>query len=726
MNQFLKLLCAGFFLLNATVHASERDKVGLVLSGGGARGVAHIGVLRELERQRIPVDYITGTSMGAIIGGLYAAGNSTTEIEQILIEIDWEEILKDQLDRRNSTLRRKLDDDLFQLNKSIGFKNGEVQLPSGLIQGQKLQLLLDRLFSKVSEVENFDNLPIPFRAVATDIVSGEAVVLKSGSLATAIRASMSVPTIFSTVEIDGTILVDGGISNNLPVDVVRHMGADVVIAVDIGTPLYPKDKVKNVVGVTAQLTNLLVQNTTKRQLDTLTKNDILIAPQLGDFSSSDFNSSSEIIVNGVSATKAVAAQLEPISIPASEDFQPISQESVLGSQTQLITAIRINNNTAMSDEYIRSMVTQQLGSELDLENLENDIGTIYGLGILESVTYDLVHQPQGYELVLNVTEKPYGPKYLQFGLRYDSDFNENNKIVVTTGLTITPLNALNGEWRTIIRLGEEPGFITELHQPLALNSKYFLNASLFHTNQRFNRSENGLVTNEIRSRKFGGMIAVGRDLNRWGDFRFGVSQFDVNNDVEFGPVGEVSRDDDGGEYSMSLKFDTLDNLHFPTSGNRGFLSFKKSTPKLGASHEFDQVQFDFLNVSTWADHTLYLGAQYFSTTDGEVPVQNRFRSGGLFSFPGYIENELNGQNLYLIRTGYQRKIHSLLGTSPYLGLTLQYGNLYENTDEFSFSDGITTGGLWLGWKTLVGPMYLGYGRADTGNQSLYLSIGNFF
>ena len=219
-----------------------------MLSGGGARGAAHIGVLKELERQRISVDYIAGTSIGAIIGGMYASGMTTEDMEQVLRNTDWDDIFKDHPPRRDSSMRRKFDDRIFQVNKELGIKDGKVKLPSGFIQGQKLQLLLDKLFLPVADIQNFDELSIPFRAVATDITTSEAVVLDRGSLATAIRASMSVPSVFATVRHQGRILVDGGISNNLPVDVVRKMGADVVIAVDIGTPLLKRDQLESAVG----------------------------------------------------------------------------------------------------------------------------------------------------------------------------------------------------------------------------------------------------------------------------------------------------------------------------------------------------------------------------------------------------------------------------------------------------------------------------------------------
>ena len=727
-KRLLKLIIFGFVVYSSSIYAAEREKVGLVLSGGGARGIAHIGVLKELERQHIPIDYVTGTSMGAIVGGLYASGRSVNEIEQILQDIDWADIFSDTPPRTDASLRRKFDDDIFQVNKELGLKDGKVQIPSGLMRGQKLQLLLDKLFLHVNHLENFDQFPIPFRAVATDIATGEAIVLSEGSLATAIRASMSVPSIFTTVKHQEHILVDGGLSNNLPVDIAREMGASTIIAVDVGSTLLKEEQLDSVLGVGLQMTTLMVRNTTQAQIKTLTEDDILIVPDLSDFSSSDFELAVETIDSGIEATLAASEQLAQLSV-TQNDMQLLSQNRQPVAPPSLITFIRINNNSNYNDNYLLDRISQPINANLNFDQLEKDIGEIYGLGTFESVTYDIVREDQGSGLILNITEKPWGPRYLQFGLRYESEVGNNNQLSGVIGYTVTPINALNGEWRTILRFGEEPGLATEFHQPLARNSSFFLNANLVYIEQQINTFEDGLKINQTQSKKFGTTVSLGKEFDNWGDLRFGINRFRAANSTEFGVPAQFNSTGtfDGGELFVLGRVDTLDNNYFPKKGLRGSVKFSQARDAYGSDFEFEQIQFDALHASTWGkrEHTLLLGLRYFSTVEGTVPVQSRFRLGGLFTLPGFVTNELSGEHLYLIRSAYQRQLDGLFG-SPYLGLTLQYGNVFQDRGDISLSEGIGAAAAWLGWNSIAGPVYIGYGRAEAGDSSIYLSVGGFF
>ena len=296
------LLTAFYGNLPAAQPDDGRIKVGLALSGGGARGGAHVGVLKALEELDVPIDYIAGTSMGAIVGGFYAAGYSADEIERIMVEMDWDRALSDNPDRVDRSMRKKELEAEFLIPYRVGYNNGRFQAPLGAIQGQHLDQVFQRILLPVSNMQKFDRLPIPFRAVATDLVTGEEVVLSEGSLSDSLRASMSVPGVFAPVRIDGRILVDGGMSNNLPVSVVREMGADVVIAVDISSQLLTEEQLTSVLSVTEQLTNFLTRRTTQQQIDSLGTKDILIVPSLGDFSAADFDEAGTIVPLGYQAT----------------------------------------------------------------------------------------------------------------------------------------------------------------------------------------------------------------------------------------------------------------------------------------------------------------------------------------------------------------------------------------------------------------------------------------
>ena len=266
-----------------------------MLGGGGARGAAHIGVLQVLEEMRIPVDYVAGTSMGSIVGGLYASGMSTDDIEREVLAMDWDDLFKDNPTRKQRSFRRKSDDRIYAFEAKPGFNDGQIELPLAFIRGQKLDLALNRLMLPIVDVTDFDDLPIPFRAIATDIETGGEVVLGTGSLPKAIRASMAVPAAFDPVEIDGKLLVDGGLANNVPVSVARDMGADIIIAVDVGSGLLKREQITNALAITGQLANFLFLLNTRQQLESLGPKDVLIIPELGDIGGGSFDRAAETI-----------------------------------------------------------------------------------------------------------------------------------------------------------------------------------------------------------------------------------------------------------------------------------------------------------------------------------------------------------------------------------------------------------------------------------------------
>ena len=287
---------------------TKRPKIGLVLSGGGAKGLAHVGILKIIEQSGLKIDYVTGTSMGSIVGGLYAAGYKADMLEQLVLTTDWDELLADEISRRSVAINEKSDLDKYIGSLEISKKG--IELPQGYKRGQKLTSLLSRLTLHVQNIEDFDRLPIPFRCIATDIVTGEAYVLKKGSLSEAMRASMAIPSIFTPIEIDGRLLVDGGVIRNLPVSDAREMGADIIIAVDVGAPLYKKDELKSVMNIMDQSVSLLGARSTKEQQ---LLSDILLAPDIKGFSSSDFKRGKELIALGENTARLALPEMKALA-----------------------------------------------------------------------------------------------------------------------------------------------------------------------------------------------------------------------------------------------------------------------------------------------------------------------------------------------------------------------------------------------------------------------------
>jgi NTE family protein len=700
-----------------------QQKIGLVLSGGGARGAAHIGVIRELERQNIHIDYIAGTSMGAVIGGLYASGMSVDQIEQAYRSIDWKNVLNDSPPRQDLSMRRKFDQSVFQLDKKVGIKNGKINVPAGIIRGQKLELELQKLLMHVAEVNDFDQLVIPFRSIASDIASNQVVVIGSGSLSQALRASMAVPGVFTPVKVNNRLLVDGGITNNLPVDVVRKMGADIVIAVDIGSSLLKMDETVSIFTVAEQLTNILVRRTTDQQTNTLVNDDILIIPELGKYSAGNFVDSASLIQKGEDATQEKISRLAQLATP-----KPVSsaqREACPSCQRALpvISFVRVDNDSKIDSEYLRQMLRQETGQPLDVATLEQDIGRIYGLGTFDSVQYGLERKGTETGLVLKVREQPWGPNYLQFGLSLSSDFAKSNRFSIRFGYTKIPINRLNGEWRTIFSLGEEPGIETDLYQPLAIGSPWFIEPSAFAINNKYNVLAEENIIAETSVNRVGAAIALGREFSSLGNMRLGLRRYFGRTDVIVGDPDLPEQDIDAGEIFLDARYDSLDDIFFPHQGWKGDFVWTGSRTQLGADSDFDQASVKALAAKTWGKHTLHLGGRIMTTYNGEAPIQNYFRLGGIFNLPGYSENELAGQNAVLLKTGYLRAFKPLLSMPTFLGATLQYGDVFQDKDDIEFSDLKVAGSVYLGLKSVIGPLYVGYGAADSGEQRVYFTIG---
>jgi NTE family protein len=375
---------------------------------------------------------------------------------------------------------------------------------------------------------------------------------------------------------------------------------------------------------------------------------------------------------------------------------------------------------------LRQMLQQQTGEPLDLETLERDIGRIYGLGTFDSVQYNLERKGTETGLVLRVKENSWGPNYLQFGMSLSSNLGNSSRFNIRLGYTRTPLNSLNGEWRTIMGFGEEPGIQTELYQPLAAGSPWFIQPSLFAVNTRYNLFTGEDIIAETGVFRIGGAFAIGREFNSLGKIKLGLRRYTGSTQVIIGDPDLPESDIDGGEVFFNARHDSLDNIFFPRKGYKGMLGWLGSRKGLGADDDFDQATINVLAARTWGKHTLQLGADWMTTYDGEAPIQNYFRLGGLGNLPGYTVNELAGQNALILKTGYLRAFKPLLSMPTYLGGTLQYGGVYRDSDNIDSSDLKLAAGVYLGLQSSIGPIYIGYGRADSGSNSLYFTIGGLY
>lgn len=709
---------------------AERPRIGLVLGGGGARGAAHIGVLRELERLRIPIDAIAGTSMGAVVGSLYASGKTPDELEELVLSIDWADAFIDATQRRDLSFRRKQDDSAFPVKFELGVKDGDVQLPKGLIQGQKLQLILREQLLHVSDVHDFDRLPTPFRAVASNIETGESFVMSSGDLALAARASMSAPGLFSPVVVDGKTLVDGGLVGNVPVSVVRDMDVDIVIAVDVEFPLYPPEQLQSALEITGQMLTILIRKETRRQLEALQEGDVLIRPDLGEYGSTNFSQISETIPLGAAAAVAKTAELRGLSL-SEEQFDAYQAGKIAQPyEPQIIDFIRFVDDGPLSDRVLEARLTTEPGDVVDVVQLADDAGRLYGLNAFENVSYQVVKEGGQTGVEFETRAKSWGPNFLKFGLSIEDDFEGSTALNLATRLTMTGINSLGAEWRNDLQIGTEPRVETEFYQPLSFDSRYFVAPRLKLEQRNLKAFSNDLSVARYRVSEAEIGFDIGRELGRWGEFRIGTFRGAGEARVKVGDQMLPTIDFEEGGVFARFSVDTLDDAQIPTEGTLINVESLLSRPGLGAESEFDTLVSSIDKVWSYGRddrNTMRLGFEYATTIESDNRVQDFFPLGGFLRLSGLERGEISGPHAGLIRLMYYRRLGAnagFLDMPVYVGGSLEAGNVWQNRSDISVNSLIVNGSLFAGVDTYFGLLFLGAGLSEAGDSSFYLFLGD--
>ncbi|WP_025805141.1 patatin-like phospholipase family protein [Pseudomonas chlororaphis] len=725
------LSCLILCLLPVFLHAAEapRPKIGLVLSGGAARGLAHIGVLKALEEQGVKIDAIAGTSMGAVIGGLYASGYKIDELEKLALSIDWQQALSDAPPREDIPFRRKQDDRDFLVKQKLSFRDdGSLGLPLGVIQGQNLALLLESMLAHASDTRDFDKLPIPFRAVATDIASGEKVVFRKGHLPRVIRASMSIPAVFAPVEMDGRLLVDGGMTDNIPLDVARDMGVDIAIVVDIGTPLRSRQQLATVVDVLNQSITLMTRRNSEEQLATLHKNDVLIQPPLASFGVTDFGRAQEMIDAGYRATRILDARLAPLRQAESMDAG-LSAARTPSQRTPIITAIRVENDSKVSDDVIRYYIRQHIGEPLDLGRLQTDMGTLYGLDYFEQVQYRVVHKGNDHTLVINARGKRSGTDYLRLGLNLSDDMRGDSAFNLGASYRVNGINSLGAEWLTRVQIGDQQELYSEFYQPLDVGSRYFIAPFIGIESQNIEAVLDNDPIAEYRLERYGLGLNIGRQIGNSGEIRFGVGEAWGKADVRVGDQDLPSESFNEGYYELRYSFDSLDNVYFPHAGEDIGLSLRQFEPSLGSDKRYRQWEFKLDKALSSGPNTFILGGRYGRTLDEAEVVTSSFVLGGARQLSGFREDALSGQNISLMRGVYYRRLtprsYLPLDFPLYIGGSLERGRAWNNDNEFD-SGYINAASIFLGFDTPLGPLNFSYGINDDNQKAVYLNLGQTF
>ena len=704
-----------------------RPRIGLALSGGGARGAAHIGVLKVLEELRVPVDCVTGTSMGSVVGGSFAAGTTPADMEQIVTHTDWSEVFIDRPPRAEISPRLKQDDYKGLFAPEFGVRGGTLVLQKGVVSGVNIESFLRDLTQQSAGVYDFRKLPVPFRAVATDIETGEAVVLDHGNLSRAMRASMAIPGAVVPVEIDGRLLVDGGIANNLPIDVARKMCGDVIIAVNISTPPLERDQITSALSIVGQLINFLGKERVDKQLASLSKRDVLIQPELGDISAGSFERMTEAIKIGEAAARSQADALRRYSLPKAE-YEALRKKQIVARSASLgrIDEIRFEGIERTNSAVLLQLMDTKPGDEVTEASLTRDLRRIYGRGDFESVDYRIDESAASRALVIRVREKETGPNYVRFGLTLATEGKGDSYFNLIASYRATWVNRFGAEWKLETQVGQNSYAFTEFYQPLTRYG-YFFVAPYAQAGQSYRGVYSGdnRVAEYVERESRAGLDA-GTNFGQWGELRLGPVWRSVRADVQTGSPVLPNIDTNASGARVKLVADRLDQVWFSRDGQRLTLSGFKAYQSMGADAGYSRADLSLLQALSFGDHTFQLGVYGGTNLDSNLPAYDSFTLGGPFRLSAYAINQFSGQQALFGSLRYLNQVKRLpspLGSGVYAGASLEAGRVNKPDTGTDTTGNLESGSIFLGADTFLGPAWLGAGFAPGGIRSLFLLVG---
>ncbi|HPE00315.1 MAG TPA: patatin-like phospholipase family protein [Burkholderiaceae bacterium] len=709
----------------AAVAPGGRLSVGLVLSGGGARGFAHVGVLKVLEELGIEVSVVTATSMGSIVGGGYALGYTADEMEKIIRAVNWGEIFSSRAPRADLIWRRKEDDYKNLASNEIGLTGGKPALPQGALSAQNLELFLRTLAEPAGTTTDLELLPIPFAAMATNLVTGKLVVMQRGAtLEQAMRASMSVPGVFPPMKFYNQLLVDGGLVQNLPVEYARTMGADVVIAVNVGTPLSGRDDLGSLLGVANQMINILTEQNVQTSLGSLTPRDVLIVPDLEQYGSGDFDKFNEIIAAGEAAARALVPRLQALASSKQRYAQWEQKRIALIKEPEpvLITEVRVDGLKTVNPESVKADVQLPLGRPVSQEDVNQTATLIWGSSDFEAVSYRLQRRPDGTQtLVVLPLEKPWGYNTLRLGGSLQTDFKDSNTFSLVLAHTWSWLNSWGGEWRNEFEIGQTGRLLTEFYQPLGARSNWFVlpkvellreDFDVYLGDQAVARLDNTLVISEV---------GLGYSIGRLGYLKAAGGYASTRTDIAIGTPFIPAQSSSSTYASVTAKIDTLDNVGFPRHGTfleGEYTVFQKS---LGTAAQSSSYLASLLQPFSWGPNTVHLAGRF-----GRATQDGSFRLGGIFNLSGTPFGEVAGSQVTFARAMYYRNIRESYGDfrmPVFLGFSLEAGKASNTNASFSDYSWRKAGSVFVGADTLLGSVYLAVGHTIDGSSAVYLYWG---
>ncbi|MGL6071878.1 patatin-like phospholipase family protein [Craterilacuibacter sp.] len=727
----MKLRCFLFFSiflpvlsLPAVATPLVAPRIGVVLGGGGARGFAHLGVLQELEKLHIPISCIAGTSAGSLIGGIYASGVPLSQLEQTFARTDWDLLTSGKPPRADVPYIRKREDTRNYLDLTVGLADGKLRLPRGAINSQSIDLYI-RYLTRDATVGSFDDLPIPFRALATDLESGDAVVFDKGDLSTALRASMAVPGVFDAVNVGGRILVDGMLARNLPISDIKGRCADVVIAIDVGEPLKKSSEIESWLDVLGQSINLGVNRNVREQLALLGPDDVLLRPKLGNTSATAFSDSMKIAETGRQAVLDQAESLSRFSLPA--PAYQAWRNSLKSGTTPKISSIEVQDTNTVNQQALQQKLAipeQGTSQKVFLEKLQ----TVFAEGDYDNLSYTLRRTEKGNIAAVTPLERNSGPNTLRFGLSLEGASEGDATFALLASQRRTWMNSAGGTWFNEARIGENLYFGSEFYQPLAATSPFFIAVHGFIKDDKYSfytADHQRLADFSVSERQIG--VAGGVTLGKYGEWRTGLFRGNLKTGVKVGaPELLPDADYSVGGIESTLTIDQFDNPRWPRKGYALRLNAQRAIDAWTDS-EFSQLttfdsNFDYV-TTTPQDLTLRFTGKFSGATGDDSYIAPL---GGFLNLSGYQNDELLGQRAALARVmAYWRaaSLPSALGTGIYLGGSLEAGRIWGDMWNVKNSRWLPAGSVFVGADSLIGPLFIGAGYGKGGRLIGYFYLG---
>ncbi|MDI1302482.1 MAG: patatin-like phospholipase family protein [bacterium] len=744
----LRLILPAFLLFSsALIHAAEsvatrssapvaaklqkkttRPRVALVLSGGGARGIAHIGVFKALEKMRVPYDCIVGTSMGAIAGGSFATGFSVAEAENKVVNADWSSIFADRPQRSDIPYFRKSEDYQPYFDFTLTLNNFNFKTPRNFVGVQNIGLFFRELTGARS-VASFDELPVPFRAIGTDIITGKPVLLSDGTVAEAMRASMTVPGVFPPIPYKGHLLVDGGLSKNIPVSTGRELCGDVVIAVNVSTPNLKQDQLVSFLNIGEQVINIGMQTNMSEELALLTPQDVLLVPDLDRFTGTDFQKASELVNAGEKVVNDHAEELKPLQVSEAEYVAWRDAIEARKPVLPVIDSVKMAPMKWVNKDVMSDLLKIHPGNDFDMESLHKNINRVYARGDFSSISYDIVNTAPGKADILITPEEKPGRDFVRFGLSLYSDFQGDASFSAIASLRRAWLNRLDAEWRADMQVGRDNALYSEWYQPASLGSELFVAPYAFFRDQHHDVRLTNVAKLDYEYQQEGGGLELGSVFGRWGEVRIGIMRAYAT----LKSTSLLTTPDENyqqGGYTLRSIYDQLDNTNFPHSGGSARLSYFKSSHDLDAAANYDRVEFRGAKALTWGRNTAFLAMRTGSSLGTALPFYDGFSLGGIFNLSAYPPDYFRGEELFSGRAMLYRRINDLpagLGKGVYAGSLLEAGRITSTFNGYTQSNGSAlSGGLFVAADTVLGPFYLLGALGNNNQAAVYMALGITF